>query len=165
MRSIRRRMEALQKATSARRDTATAAANRALEWLGSDQVEMLISALGAERAGHPLTERESAARQVYTHALRREYQWARLVPATNIEHSRYLYYAILVTLAQRCSPDDLDLLQGASCATQQGGQPTEQESAAVQVYVSELKRLCDLAGFESTEEFRSLGTEAARGDR
>jgi hypothetical protein len=165
MGNIRRRLEALEKVSSARRDAGQAIANNALVALGSEEVELLISAWGAERAGRELTERESAARQAYTQALRREDQWTRLVPATRSEHCSYIRHAILITVARRCSLEKLELVRSAWCATQQGDQPTEQESAAVQMYVSEMERLCHLAGFESTEAFQALGSGATGSDR
>jgi hypothetical protein len=125
MGNSRSRLAALETASAARRDTGQAIANKALESLGSEGVEPLISAFSAERAGRELTEPESAARQVYSHALRREYPWAR----------------------------------------RQGGKPTAQESAAIQIHVSEIERLFHLAGLKSTEELEALGTQAAGGNR
>ena len=165
MGNIRRRIEALQRATSDRRDDSKATANKALEWLGSEEVELLISAWGATRARPALSEYESPVRQAYTQALRREYQWARLVAARSFEHSGYLHHAILITLAQRCSPEELKLLPSALCRTQQGGEPTAQESAAVQIQVLEMERLCHLAGFGSTPKLDALGCRAAGCDR
>jgi hypothetical protein len=165
MGNIHRRLEALEKVSSARLDAGQAIANNVLERLGSEEVELLISAFGAERAGHELTECESAARHAYTQALRREYQSARLLPATRFEHCSYIPHAILITVARRCSLERLELARSAWCATEQGGQPSEQESAALQMYVSEMERLCHLAGFESTAEFEARGSRAAGDDR
>ena len=165
MENIGRRSEAPQRATSDRRDDSKATAHKALEWLGSEEVELLISAWGAKRARQPLNEFESAARQAYTQALRREYPWARLVAARRFERSCYLRHAILITLAQRCSPEQPELLNSALCTTQQGGEPTAQESGAVPMHVLEMERLCHLASFESTAELDALGCRAAGGDR
>jgi hypothetical protein len=161
MTNIRRRLEALEKASTVQRDYGQAAVMKALESLGSEEVELLISALGAERAGRELDEPHSEARQ----RLRRNCERAHLPPASPFEQSRYLHYAIIITLSRRCSCEELELAKSAVCRTQRGVEPTAQESAAFEVYDSERERLGHLAGFASPEEFEALVSLVAGGSR
>jgi hypothetical protein len=164
MENIGKRIE-VQRATSEWRDDGKAALNKALEWLESQDADLLINAWGAKRECPALSERASAARQALPSHWRREYPWARLVAARRFEHSRYLHHAIFITLAQCCSTEELELVHSGLCRTEQGSARTAQKSAAVHTHILEMERLGHLAGFELTPELEALGCRAAGGDR
>ncbi len=162
MPNLRRRIEALEKSTSAKCDVLHAMAHRALQWLWPEDVELLISAYGADRVGRKLTERESAARRAYASALARECQGAGLAWSGGLDctpNIATIQHAILMVLAHRISREDLE---SARLAAQQGRPPTERELAAAHACGSLLQRLCRQAGFGSRAEFESFRTRPER---
>jgi hypothetical protein len=137
-------------------------------WLWTNDVELLIAAYGADRAGRPPTECEAAARQAYTDALERECRWARLPTTTGSGLTLDLRQAFICVLAFRLSQDELQLCASGFRAAQAGRAPNERESAALQSHNSELERVSRLAGFGSVAEFQALcrRTEISKeGDR
>ncbi len=157
---IRGRIEVLEKAASARRTACRGIANKALESLSHESVELLIGAFGAERIGRRLTERESGARKAYAQALKQQCQAARLNATVRYEHIDYLPYAITMALARKILYETLELVQQA---IEHGGELSEAESEAVELYVAESERLYQLAGFQSAAEFEAF--RAAGGER
>ena len=153
MRNLRRRIEALQKVVSARRQVSQAISTKALDRLWLQDLELLISAFGADREGRTLSESELAARQAYKEAVERECQWARVRPPHGYEHKIDINNAIIFALALRTSPQDLQLARTAVVGAQQGRAPNEHEEAAFREFMSEHDRLRQLARFDSVEEF------------
>jgi hypothetical protein len=88
MRTLKRRIEELEKATLALRHDRARRVERAIWHLGTDQMEFFLSSFAAEHEGRPLTPAESAAQQAYTRALEAECRstlssraWPRASPA------------------------------------------------------------------------------------
>jgi hypothetical protein len=76
MRNTCRRIEALEKATSVKRDLELQIGERAMGSLWPNDAEELLRAYGAERAGRPLTESEAEAKKKLAEAVARECGWA-----------------------------------------------------------------------------------------
>lgn len=109
----------------------------------------------AGRSGRPLTERESAARQAYQDALERECHFFGFHSAGGFEPLPDIHQAITEALYSSLDKDQFHLFVSAvRGAEQEGRPPTEQEAAVIEVFHSGLVRLCQLAGFGSTAEFR-----------
>ena len=145
MRTLRRRIEALEKANSADFDRQRAIANQALRSLSHDDLEALHAAYTAEELGQPVTDRQAAVRQAYVGALNRGCRSAgiRLIQGNGMYAADPilrvgLLLASLLTLAE------LQLLQSALRAVGEGRQLTDQESAAVQT--------CALRGFDLSRQ-------------
>jgi hypothetical protein len=153
MRNLRRRIEALEKSRSVSHHGLQAIADRAVKGLRPDVLEPLISACGGDRAGRRLTEREAAAKRAYTEALERECQSAGFQSIRGFGRTAYIRQAVIIGLANRFSPEELQLASSALHASLRADAPKEQESAALQAWTSEHKRLCHLAGFGSVGEF------------
>jgi hypothetical protein len=156
MRNFRRRIEALEKSSSGQRDALRDIGKSAMERLWPNQVELLVAAFGADRVGRPLTEPEVSARRAYAEALERECRWAGLPATTGPGLTFDLHHALILVLAHRSSPEELQLCRSGLNAAQEGREPNERESAAIQAGNSELKRFRLLAGFDSLVEFNSV---------
>ena len=159
MRNLIRRIEALEKSTSALRQARQAMADQALETLSLQDLELLISAFGGDREGRALTQGESAARQAYGSALESQSQRNRLRWPTRLERIPNLdtiHTAIIIVLGRHCSDEELELAVAGSRAQQQGRTPTERELVALQATAAQGQRLCHRAGFQSEAELESV---------
>jgi hypothetical protein len=156
MRNLRRRIEALERSTSAKLDHHQVMAARAMGCLQPDDVEALIAAYGAERIGRPLTEREEAAKRTYAEALSRGCRSAGLRPIAGTDLAGAIAQSIGRVLASRMSLEELQLCRSGAIAAHEGRQTTDQESAAIQTYHSETERISLLAGFSSIAEFHTF---------
>lgn len=153
MRNVRRRIEALERSNSANRGRQQAMAERAMKCLRHEDVESLVAAYGAERVGRPPTEREEAARRTYTEALGRECRSAGLRPIAGAELIGVIAHGVVRVLASRMPLEELQLCRSGLLAAHDARQASDQETAAVQTYHSEMERIGRLAGFSSAAEF------------
>jgi hypothetical protein len=167
MRSLRRRIEALERALAVRGQDGQAVGEQALEWLSRAQLEALISAGGAEREGRPLSVSEMAARQAYAETVQRHGRGLGLGLAAAPLGAPILRQAIIMVLVQQLSSEEFDLVRDAYQAAAQGGELSAAEYAALQAYTATLQRLCQQAGFASMAEMEpsGSGTEIAGGFR
>jgi hypothetical protein len=156
VRNLHRRIAALEKASSALYHGLQAIAEAALGFLGSEDLELLISAYGADRAGRRLTEREAVARRAFTRVLARECQSAGLQAIRGFERTAYIRQAIIMGLAKCFSTEELQLARRALTASAEGDAPTESELAALHACSAEQQRLRQLAGFCSIGEFNEF---------
>jgi hypothetical protein len=156
MRNLRRRIEALERSNSANLGRQQAIAERAMGCLLPDDVESLLAAYGAERVGRPLTEREEAARRSYTEALGRGCRSAGLRPSAGADLVGAITQGVGRVLASRMSLEELKLCRSGALAAHEGRQASDQESAAMQTYLSEMERIGLLAGFSSVAEFSAF---------
>jgi hypothetical protein len=159
MASLQRRIAALETAKGAQDDISLKIAEKAMGSLWADDAEQLIRASGAERVGRPLTEREAKAKQTYVEAVEREYRWAGSYPTachyTSIRHIPIRQAAISV-VASHVNTEQLELCSRGIRAVQRGGSPSDAESAAMEVYRSEMERISQLAGFGSVQELEAV---------
>lgn len=147
-----RRMEALERATAARRETLSTMVFAAMRGLRSEDLELLISAFRAERAGKSLTEHELVARQAYAAELNRRCREAGL--PTGLGFARTPEISDMIETAALCRffPEGLRALKGGMIALQRGCNPAEQEMAVLQTYASHVRRFRQIAGLVSSEE-------------
>jgi hypothetical protein len=145
MRTLRRRIEALEKANSADFDRQRAIANQALRSLSHDDTETLHAAYTAEELGQPVTDRQAAVRRAYVGALNRGCRSAgiRLIQGNGMYAADPILRVGLL-MACRLTLAELQLLQSALRAVGEGRQLTDQESAAVQT--------CKLRGFDVSRQ-------------
>src|SRR5262249_9198217 len=128
-------------------------------------LELLISARGAEREGRPLGADETAARQAYAAAVQRHGRGAGVGLQGTSPSTLTIKQAIIRVLAEPLSADDLSLASKAYQAAEQGVELSADEGAALQTYTASLLRLCQQAGFASIAEFEQFdsSTEIAEG--
>ena len=132
MRTLRRRIEALEKANSAILDRQRDIANQALNSLWGGDFGALHAAYRAERLGQPLTDRQAAVKRDYIEALNRGCRSAGIRPI----QGNGLYAADPITvggllLASLLSLEELRLCQSALRAVREGRQLSDQESVAM----------------------------------
>lgn len=157
MKTLQRRIEKLEKSAAPLVRARHAIADQALQKLSHPELESLISAFGADRAGRRLTELESASRQVYCSALEAAYRREQLRPPTSLERipSPNVILQAIIDMSGHCvTYDQLELARAALDADRLGGVPTESELAAAHAFASVLGRLYQLTGVRSQEEFR-----------
>ena len=159
MRNLLRRIVALEKAGCATQHSLQAVAEAALVWLGSDDLELLISAYAADRVDRPLTEREAAAKHAFAGALTQQCQWAGLQAIRGFDPMACIRQAIIVGVARRFSQEVLQLASKALSASARGDASNQSELAALQAVNAEHQRLCQLAGLVSAEEFQAFARE------
>jgi len=152
MRRIHRRLDILEKAMAARRLARQTIAHRALDWLPPHEVDLLLSASGADRQGRPLSEPETAARQAYRAVFEREWRRAGYSSTKGFDGKPDIGRAVLLAAARRIGREDLDLAAHGHRAEQQGRTASERESAAMAVCNLEWARLWQRAGFSVTEK-------------
>ena len=157
MSNLRRRIAALEKSQSGARDEFRAAAHDALSWMGAREVELLISACGAERGGRPLTDEELAARDVYVATARRETFSEAGPSADHWLAALDLEQVIRIALAKSMDLEDLELARSGLLSSAQGRTPSEQEASALRACTLERARLWVLAGFSASAEAQHEG--------
>jgi hypothetical protein len=156
MRNLRRRIETLERSKLAKLADYQTIADRTMTWLWPNDVEALIAAYGAERAGRRLTERETAAKRTYSEALQRECRWAGLPPIMEADFRSVIVHGITHVLACRICSEDLEFCRRGVCATQQGREASDRELAALETYRSEMERISLIAGFASVAELYAV---------
>jgi hypothetical protein len=156
MRNLRRRIEALERSNSANLGCYQAIAERAMGCLQPDDVELLLTAYGAEWAGRPLTEHEEAAWRTYTEALERGCRSAGLRPIAGADLVGAITQGVAQVLASHMSLEELQLCRSGTLAIQHGRQASAPESAAIETCRSEMERISLLAGFSSVAEFSAF---------
>jgi hypothetical protein len=132
MHTLRRRIEALERANSADLDRQRDIANQALRRLSWDDLEALHAAYTAEELGQPVTDRQAAVRRAYVGALNRGCRSAGIRPITG----NGLAFAdpdlrVGLLMACRLSLEEIQLTGSALRAVSEGRQLTDQESVAV----------------------------------
>jgi hypothetical protein len=155
MQNIRRRIEKLEILAAPLLRARQKRANGALEHLSVEDMELLISAFGADREGRMLTEFEAAARQAYVSALEEECWQARLRRPTGLERipdTDVIYHAIIILTGRPLPSEGVQLVRAGWLAREQGRVPTEPQLAAMQIVESEWKRLYQLASGPSQAE-------------
>lgn len=122
-------------------------------WLRDEDVESLIAAYGAERVGRPPTEREEAARRTYTEVLGRECRSAGIRPTAGTDLVGVIAHGVSRVLAYRMRAEELQLCRSGLLAPHDERQASEQETAAMRAYHSEIERISVLAGFSSVADY------------
>jgi len=169
MRNLRRRIAALETLRCVSRDRQQAIVKLTLDGLWLDSAESLLAAYGTDRTSRPHTEQEAAARQAFAKALQRECRSARVPPIADadVDPRVVMKHGRIQVLAQRLTPQELDLCIRGSIAAEQGRALSEDESAALESYRAVLERISLLAGFDSVAEFEAFlgrGDEDEHGD-
>lgn len=154
MRSLRRRIEALETISGVLHDRQQAIAKRALNWMGPS-AESLLAAYGADRVGRPHRKHEAAARQAYAEVLEREFRGTGVPPImdTEVDLSVVMAKCLLTVLFSPLTDQQLELFPTGSQAVRRGQTPTEAESVVLEAYNSQMERISLMMGFDSVEEF------------
>ncbi len=146
MRSLRRRIEALERRSSPAPKDRERIASRALEGLRPPIPERLLSTFGAASEGRPLNAEEAAAKRAYQEALLSECRWAGYGSTVGFEDALRIDRLIIQALAQTLTPEELELTREALI---KGQDATAEQSAALQKCNDELTRLSRLASRET----------------
>lgn len=152
MRSLTKRIEALEETELKRRKALRQVQFLTIEFIWPDVLALLISAHSADRAGRSLTEAEVGARQAYSVALEKACARAGVSSAASLGSKPDIYYLILQGLVERL---------GEQLRLAHHGPPGEEQEAAYQAYASTLRDLCRSAGYNYVHEFW-LSLSAAR---
>ncbi len=164
MSNLSRRIEALEKKTSALRLTHRQITEHALGTLSKEHLMLLISAFGADREHRQLTDEETTARQAYRLALERQGpRWGSQSPVcyATIPDINTIQQAIIIALAHRFSSEEFRVVRAGLEARLRDDQPNEQESTALQSWDAYTQQIYLSAGFRSSEEFTNA-LEAAQ---
>ena len=159
MRNLRRRIEALERSRLVKVRVDQTIAQRVVASLWLNDVESLIAAYAAERAGRQLSEGEAAAKRTYREALERACRWAGVPPILEVDFRSVITHAVPKVLACRIRPGDLELCRSGMRAAQEGHEPSDHESAALETYRSEMERISRMAGFASVAELNTFCSE------
>jgi hypothetical protein len=146
MRSLRRRIEALERQASPAPKDRERIASRALDCLSSPIPEQLLSTFGAASEGRPLNAEEAAAKRAYQEALLSKCRWAGYGSTVGFEDSLRIHDLIIRALAQTLTPGELELAREALI---KGQDATAEQSGALQKWNDEWTRLSRLAGRET----------------
>jgi phage terminase large subunit-like protein len=160
MRNLLRKITALEKAQTAERDHRPSIAKSALSRLRPAELQQLISAFGAERAGRALSGNESAAKQAYTKALSRECHWAGYPSTAGFESAPNIIDALKTASLRALSDSEVELAQRGLEAAEEGRTVTPDESAALQKCTAEYARLERLAGIRAPENTARPSTKS-----
>jgi len=151
MGTLRRRLEALEKALSVRDKAREETIKEALHRISLEELDLLIDAMLALRQGRELTEREAAAKQAYTSALETRCVCRGLTVRGILDVSKLIAEAVI----RKVSDQDLDLLISGGNAVRQGPEPTAAELAAFARWRATKEAQYRRAGFGSLAEFES----------
>jgi hypothetical protein len=163
MHTLSRRIEELEKAALAIRRDREFLEEQAMWDLTPDELELLISAIGAEKQGRPFNAAESAARQAYTRAVEAECRWSPLSSNGLFKATFDLRKGIPMMLAQTFSEEENDLAVCCERAQEEGRTPTEAELASFERSESLVQRLLQLAGCSPAERMGEEVSDGATG--
>ena len=160
MRTILRRIAALEKSRSVISQVSQGIPEKALDVLHGDRLEPLIRSYGADRMGQPHTEAEAAARRPYDQEFERLCRLAGLLPTT--APTLDIHKAFIRVLACRLTTDELQLCLSGMRAAREGREPTAPESAAMQAADRLWGRLNQLVGLGTLPEFETVRIRGSR---
>jgi hypothetical protein len=165
MRTLVLRIEKLERQAAQMRATGVQAFKNALgsfhTCCGASKFELLISALGAERTGRPLTEPEAAAKQEYWSYVKSEWLWPEVPMPATYPTEILLATAPTVVFAARWN---LQRACSGYQAVEQGREPSEDELEAMQELHALNARVAELGGFDSVQEFNQFVEQNLTGD-
>jgi len=140
---IEKRIEALERFTVAQQRSFDSAVESALPHETSE-LELLLSACGADADRRPLTEPEMTARRTYLTALRRECRNRRLSFPSQFDHTCYIHRAMIIIGALTFQLQDFDLARSGFKALEEGQIPSEAELAVIRAMNVQRERLHQL---------------------
>jgi hypothetical protein len=146
-RSLRRRIQALERTVSSARPDRQLLVSKALTGCWRPEAEQLLSAFGAEREGRSLNIEEAAAKQAYEEGLLRECRSAGYHSTEGFENE-VIREVLVIALAQSMCGEELQLTRCALEAHAKGLGATPEQAVALQKCNAEWIRLSRLAGLE-----------------
>jgi hypothetical protein len=161
--NLKRRLEALEESLALTDKAMNELIQSAVRNISPDDLEALIDAAIAHLCGRELTEREVAAKKTYAAALALECRWRGLTVRRLPDVAWLVGQATIHRLSEQELLRGLRGLRAQELALTQGYEPTAEESAALQAYMSDLEAQFQRAGFSSQAEFHEWynGPDAA----
>jgi hypothetical protein len=156
--NLRTRVAALERWAADRQDLLKRAMIAALPSDRSD-LELLLSALGADVNHRPLTDREAEVRRAYEQSLEQHCRSNGIRSPAHCDHSCYLSDLRLRLWALNpCL--DLELIESAFAAQRDGRTPTAAESEALSTGSQDWERISDIFRGLTVAPQEGLGLEA-----
>ena len=152
MRNLEKRIVLLEKLASAKQHRFEEVIKTALGHLTPGDLELLLSAAGAEAHGKPLSEPETVARRTYEGSFKAECRKAHIPQPTKFDHTAYLDQLVPSLLAFRFTTTVLQLAIDAAEAIREGVTPSEAGSEAITAVATEQQRLYQLRNGERRGE-------------
>ena len=146
MQKKRERIEEIEKWAAAKEAAWNETVEQLLTWLPSTDMEALLTAHAAERAGRPLTEQELAARQAYAKLLMQKYESSSPRLAWRLEFVPDITFDIVRwIMLSEFTDDQLNLARSGAYSLEQGQPLTESEHAVMQAGARRMLHLLQLA--------------------
>ena len=147
MQARRERIDELEKWAAAKKAAWGETVKQIWTQLPPAEVEALMTAHAADRAGRPLTEQELAARQAYATLLKQEHEKSSPRLAWGLELAPEITFEIAHRIViSQISDKDLQLLLSGGRRLERGEPLTESEEAVGRACAPRIQHLLELAG-------------------